>query len=74
MELNFIEASSTLHRALVCATQVLMAFYIFFNSRSTYATMSFFFLELDFYKLEFHVELDLFELEFQNSGRLLIIS
>ena len=43
MELNFIEASSTLHRALVCTTRVLVAFYIFFNSRSACATRSFFF-------------------------------
>ena len=74
MELNFIEASSTLHRALVCATQVLMAFYIFLILGQLMPPCHFFFLELDFYKLEFHVELDLFELEFQNSGRLLIIS
>ena len=74
MELNFIEASSTLHRALVCTTRVLVAFYIFFLILGQLVPPCHFFLEQDFYKLKFHIELNLFELKFQNGGRLLIIS
>ena len=68
MELNFKESEFHLTWSLsLYHSSGILFYFIFFNSRSTCVSMSFF-LELDFHELEFHIKLNLLELEFQKSG------